>query len=281
MHRTRKVSFPVSPRGNGVSKYTYFNYPELHRKRFAEKIILEAKLISSSGTLSCEDEKTAFVRYNFDKYSLSKVVNEKGLPRSRRVADRFELLVSRVCRGEDYLFRNNYPLILAMAKRTEFPEGTDRDEAISYASERLLAGIKIFDFHRGFKFSTYGCRIILRAFSRDIRDEMRRKNRFRNDVGWDGSDDNAEFADEIVRRYRIKGKGEYLSPYELFELIKQASLSNVEKVVIAQRFPLDENERRRTLEQVGTELKITKERVRQIQMNALEKIRRTLEKQLD
>ena len=60
-----------------------------------------------------------------------------------------------------------------------------------------------------------------------------------------------------------------------------ADLSDVEKKVIQARFALDaadpEQARPMTLEQVGEIIGVTKERVRQIQNKALEKLRQTLE----
>jgi RNA polymerase primary sigma factor len=60
-----------------------------------------------------------------------------------------------------------------------------------------------------------------------------------------------------------------------------ADLSDVEKKVIQARFALDaedpEQARAMTLEQVGEIIGVTKERVRQIQNKALEKLRQTLE----
>jgi len=53
-------------------------------------------------------------------------------------------------------------------------------------------------------------------------------------------------------------------------------LENKQKEVIVRRFGLHGHERA-TLEQVGSELGLTRERVRQIQMDALKRLRRILE----
>jgi len=63
----------------------------------------------------------------------------------------------------------------------------------------------------------------------------------------------------------------------------QAELTDVEREVIHHRFAIEKHTKRGetssplTLEQVGQIVGLTKERVRQIQNKALEKIRRTLE----
>ncbi|MEL6796687.1 MAG: sigma factor-like helix-turn-helix DNA-binding protein, partial [Planctomycetota bacterium] len=59
----------------------------------------------------------------------------------------------------------------------------------------------------------------------------------------------------------------------------RADLTEVERTVIEHRFGLEagENEKPMTLEQVGQIIGVTKERVRQIQNKAMEKIRKELE----
>ena len=53
-------------------------------------------------------------------------------------------------------------------------------------------------------------------------------------------------------------------------------LSSREKMVLLRRFCLDETTKAGTLEQVGKELGLSKERVRQVQTSALDKLRKAL-----
>jgi DNA-directed RNA polymerase sigma subunit (sigma70/sigma32) len=53
-------------------------------------------------------------------------------------------------------------------------------------------------------------------------------------------------------------------------------LSSREKRVLVRRFCLDERAKGGTLEQVGRELGLSKERVRQVQASALSKLRKAL-----
>jgi DNA-directed RNA polymerase sigma subunit (sigma70/sigma32) len=57
---------------------------------------------------------------------------------------------------------------------------------------------------------------------------------------------------------------------------KNAGLSENERYVLSQRFPFKPNERKATLVKVGEAMKISKERVRQIQESALIKLRQLL-----
>jgi DNA-directed RNA polymerase sigma subunit (sigma70/sigma32) len=53
-------------------------------------------------------------------------------------------------------------------------------------------------------------------------------------------------------------------------------LSTREKMVLVRRFSLDEQAKAGTLEQVGRELGLSKERVRQVQASALGKLRKAM-----
>ncbi len=57
---------------------------------------------------------------------------------------------------------------------------------------------------------------------------------------------------------------------------KNAGLSENERYVLSQRFPFKPNEHKATLVKVGEAMKISKERVRQIQESALSKLRQLL-----
>ena len=56
-----------------------------------------------------------------------------------------------------------------------------------------------------------------------------------------------------------------------------AELTDIEKTVLARRFPLEDGRQRQTLEDIGRQMRVSKERVRQIQNKALGKLRAALE----
>lgn len=59
-----------------------------------------------------------------------------------------------------------------------------------------------------------------------------------------------------------------------------ADLSNIERRVISWRFGINGEPRRLTLEETGRRVGLTKERIRQIQRNALGKMREAAKKEL-
>jgi hypothetical protein len=58
--------------------------------------------------------------------------------------------------------------------------------------------------------------------------------------------------------------------------LEHAALTDVEKSVLSRRFPAQEGRERQTLEDIGRQMRVSKERVRQIQLSAISKLRRAI-----
>lgn len=89
-----------------------------------------------------------------------------------------------------------------------------------------------------------------------------------------GSDDDGRFGDSVEDRSSISPL-EHILKEDLKEQINGVleQLNEREKTVIKLRFGLTDDESDRTLEEIGTELKITRERVRQIESTAIKKLK--------
>jgi RNA polymerase sigma factor (sigma-70 family) len=170
------------------------------------------------------------------------------------------------------IVRENVPLVLAMAKRTRIV-GVDLTDLISEGNLALLRAVVKFDCARGYKFSTYACRAILKSFSRVATRAARHRGHFPTEF-----DPDLEKSDYVEQR-RLSLVDDCVD--ELRMMIEQntAELTEVEHKVIRARFALDDDadDKAKTLEQVGEMIGVTKERVRQIQNKALSKLRSALE----
>ncbi len=139
----------------------------------------------------------------------------------------------------------------------------------------LLRSVEKFDCSLGFKLSTYACQAILQSFSRVAIRSSRYRNRF--PIEFDPAMEKSDFLER--KRQEVENN----CVHELRSVLagNLADLTEAEKKVIVARFALDaadpEQARPMTLEQVGNIIGVTKERVRQIQNNALEKLRQILE----
>ena len=137
----------------------------------------------------------------------------------------------------------------------------------------LMRSVDKFDCERGFKFSTYACRAILKAFSRHGMKSTRHRQRFPTDF------DPAFEKSDFLEKRRAEQAADSAEEVRHIMDHNHAELSPVEKTVILHRFGIGASPQTPplTLEQVGQIIGVTKERVRQIQNKALTKLRTVIE----
>jgi len=225
--------------------------------------------------LTAKQERALFLQFNYARYRVAKLQKKVG---DKQVADadarellRWHELSERL---RDQIAQSNLALVLAMAKRVRHSE-MDFADLISEGNMALLRAIDKFNVSKGFKFSTYACRAILKAFSRSGMKHTQYRQLFPTDF------DPALERSDFTRRRNDEHEQDCADEVRRIVTQNRAELTEVEKAVIHHRFALNRNEDEATealtLEQVGQIVGLTKERVRQIQNKALEKIRKTLE----
>jgi len=227
---------------------------------------------NSPTLMNADEERLMFLRFNYAKRRLCELSRQIDRePLSRELANQLLLWHRRFEHFREYLVRTNLALVLAMAKRTRLGQ-TDFAEIVSEGNMALLRAADKFSVDRGFKFSTYACRAILKAFSRTSLKASRYRNRF--PVEFEPEMEKSDWSDR--RRQTIEEE----CIDELKNIVDRnlADLTNVEQTVIRRRFNWQEQaESPLTLEEVGRIIGVTKERVRQIQNKALAKIRQVME----
>ena len=226
--------------------------------------------------LTYAQEGHLFMRYNYARRRVALLL-EAGRRRRLSSTQVRHLLAwgHRALIARSVIVRLNMPLVLAMAKRTKL-SNIDFNELISEGNMALLRSVEKFDCSRGFKFSTYSCRAILKSFSRVAMRASRYRGTFPTEF-----DPAMERSDFVDRQRKCREEDCVDEVKEIF-LRNLACLSAVEQTVISERFAMGAPTegfmpQPKTLEQVGHIIGVTKERVRQIQNNALKKIRVTLE----
>src|SRR4029078_6856283 len=171
----------------------------------------------------------------------------------------------------EYLVRTNLALVLAMAKRTRLGD-VDFAEIVSEGNMALIRAVDKFNVDRGFKFSTYACRAILKAFSRTAMKSSRHRTRF--PVEFEPEMEKSDWQD----RARDAVQEDCIDELKAIVDRNLADLSTVEETVIRRRFNWEQvDDSSLTLEDLGKIIGVTKERVRQIQNKALAKIRAVME----
>ena len=225
--------------------------------------------------LTGAQEKILFHKFNYARYRIwclqqdvwarpdKKPAPEQGeeILRWYRLSERIRVQIAET----------NLALVLAMAKRTRMSE-VDFADLVSEGNMALLRAVDKFDAGRGFKFSTYACRAILKAFSRQGMKLSKYRQRFPTD--FDPKLEKSNF----LETKRADFEKDAASEVRDIVMGNKAELTDVERTVIEHRFGLESGaEKPMTLEQVGQIIGVTKERVRQIQNKAMEKIRTQLE----
>ncbi len=232
-----------------------------------------------SGVLSALDERRLFLQFNYCRYRVLRILaKHRGRRLTAKAARELLYWDDRAMEIRTEIVRANTSLVLAMARRSR-NSGVELGELVSEGNLALLRCVDKFDAARGYKFSTYACRAILASFARICAKAARHRAQFPS-----------PFDPALERSNYLESKREEIETdcvaelkHILFE--NAADLTPVERRVLAARFSLDQSttrasRRRKTLDQVGALLGVSKERVRQIQNQAMDKIRSVLEQRL-
>jgi RNA polymerase sigma factor (sigma-70 family) len=234
--------------------------------------VLDVSVTGAPQLMSAAEERLMFQRFNYAKMRLSRLqkkIHQEGL--TRETAEEFIEWHRRFEHFREYLTRTNLALVLAMAKRTRLGD-VDFAEIVSEGNMALLRAVDKFNVDRGFKFSTYACRAILKAFSRTAQKHSKQRTRF--PVEFDPDMEKSDWVDkkrDVVEEECID---------ELKQIVNRnlADLSDTEQTVLRRRFNWEQQEESPlTLEEVGKIIGVTKERVRQIQNKAMLKIRKLMD----
>jgi RNA polymerase primary sigma factor/RNA polymerase sigma factor len=222
--------------------------------------------------LSRNQEAHLFRKMNFLKYRASKLREklDRSQPKST-VMDQIEEYYEEAVATKNQIIRANLRLVVSIAKRHVGP-AENFFELVSDGNISLMRAVEKFDYARGFKFSTYASWAIMKNFARTIPDEHRYRDRFRTShAEMFGSTQDArsdQFEQESSQSQR---------EWQVEKILGR--LDEREQKIIIRRFGLQRGEEPLTLKQVGAELGVTKERIRQIEARALSKLRKAVEEE--
>ena len=184
-------------------------------------------------------------------------------PKSRTL-DLIEACYDEAVATKNHIIRANLRLVVAIAKRHIRPT-ENFFELFTDGNHSLILAVDKFEFRRGYKFSTYASWAITKNFARTIPDKRRHQSRFRT------SQEERFAATEDRRTDQFERESAQVQQKALVKTIL-GRLDNREQQIVMRRFGLQQGQEPRTLKQVGAELGVTKERIRQIEARALRKL---------
>ncbi|MEW4490560.1 sigma-70 family RNA polymerase sigma factor [Thalassoglobus sp. JC818] len=217
--------------------------------------------------LTREQEGYYFRKMNYLKFKAAELQEQIDLkqPKSRQL-DKLEDLINQAVAVKNFLIRSNLRLVVSIAKRHMKPT-VNFFEMVSDGNMSLMRAIEKFDYTKGNKFSTYATWAIMKNYARSIPAENKVLDRFRtgNEEVFHFSEDDrgSQFYDEVTNARQ----------HEVIMSILE-HLDDREKSIILHRYGLEKGSEPETLEQVGSRFGVTKERIRQIEARAMQKIRK-------
>ncbi len=224
--------------------------------------------------LSKEQEQHLFRKMNFLKHKAHLLRQNLDPNRARtQELDRIEELQDQASEVKDRLINCNMRLVVSIAKR-HVAQTDNFFELLSDGNISLIRAVEKFDYFRGNKFSTYASWAIMKNFARSIPEEKHRRERYvtGHEELFDAAPDNRTDEAECLQ------SAEQAS-HKVNRLL--SLLDPREREIIRMRAGLDSGSEGMTLEKIGEKLGITKERVRQLNVRAMKKMRSLAESQKD
>jgi len=220
--------------------------------------------------LTPDQELHLFRKMNYLKYKAAVLRDSLNPDRPNvHTMQQIERFYNDVLETKNEIISANLRLVVSIAKRHVTPL-TNLFELISDGNLSLIQAVDKFDYTRGNRFSTYATWAVMRNYARKLPGEQRYHERFL----LTDSDIFEMAIDE--RSDRILEEQSRLEREDQVDRFLQ-ELDDREQHIIVNRFGLGHTMQPQTLRQVGNEIGVTKERVRQIEISALAKLRKAAE----
>jgi RNA polymerase primary sigma factor len=215
--------------------------------------------------LSFAEEQHEFRRMNYLKFVAVKLQSTLNPNRpSLRKLDQIEQCLAEAKDAREHIIRSNLRLVVSNAGKYSSSHYGFED-LVSDGSLALMEAVDKFDYCRGFRFSTYATHAIRRSFFRKMERRQKERQRF---VVTDP---------ELMTTATDDFEVDHDAPAEnrlITKLVRSLDehLTDRERHIVEGRFGLNGRSEPQTLMELSGQLGICKERVRQVEGIALQKL---------
>jgi RNA polymerase primary sigma factor len=216
--------------------------------------------------LTAEGERVLFRKLNYLRFKADRLRQQID-PETAQAAelDRIEELLAEAAEVKSQIVQANLRLVVGIAKR-HLNVANDLFELISDGNVSLMRAVDRFDYMRGFKFSTYASWAIMKNFARTVPELSRHRDHYRTG------------RDELLDATAAPPGPDESETDELAAVRHTvdrmlSTLDIRERMILRQRYGLEDPGVPQTLEQVGQRFGVSKERIRQLEARAIRKLR--------
>lgn len=215
--------------------------------------------------LSPAGERFLFRKMNFLRYQAEQIRSSKK--QSEEASSEIQMLLEDAEAVRNMIAECNLRLVISISRKFS-TAACEFDELMSEGNEILLKAIGKFDFSRGFRFSTYATHSVQRHFYRYTQRKTKRDTvEYRSSV-------------EILNELPSAAEDELINQWvreeqRMTQLISRMAerLDEREQQIVTSRFGLGGDSPAKTLRELSAEMGLSKERIRQLQIIAVEKLR--------
>lgn len=237
-------------------------------KRTGKRVSLPPYLASlcEEQLLCPEQERALFQRMNYLRYRAHCIACQHASAASmdQWQVERVQGLLRAADWYRDIIVKANVRLVISVVKKFVNLQ-CSFDDLLSDGIMALIRAVDKFDYQLGFRFSTYATQVVRRNSYRFVMERQEERFKVANSISEQGLD----IAQDLEPSSMSEGRWHALQAHMSALLEK---LDRREKFIIRARFSLGGHRRVQTLQKLADRLQISKERVRQLEKRALEKL---------